>query len=87
MKYAVAYMNYFDNDLKLTVVEADNPITAIVEGVRKMTEAKDDDRWLNSFLEDAARDKIGVDDYAERIEYIRQEFFNTDALVAVMPIE
>jgi len=87
MKYAVAYMNFYDNDLKLTQVEADDPITAIVEGVREMTKAEDSDPWLNSFLEDAARDGVGVDDYSERIEYIRQEFFNTDALVAVMPIE
>jgi len=87
MKYAVAYMNFYDNDLKLTQVEADDPITAIVEGVREMTEAEDSDPWLNSFLEDAARDGVGVDDYAERIEHIRQEFFNADALAAVMPIE
>lgn len=82
MKYAVAYMNFYDNDLKLVQVEADNPIVALVEGVREMTEAADDDPWLNSFL----ADDDSTADYADRIETIREGFFDADAMVAVMPL-
>lgn len=82
MKYAVAYMNFFDNDLKMVQVEADNPITALIEGVREITEAPDVDEWLNSLLADD--DDTG--DYATRIEAIRTEFFNADAVCAVMPV-
>jgi hypothetical protein len=32
MKYAVAYMNFFDNDLQMTQVDAENPVQAMVEG-------------------------------------------------------
>jgi len=83
MKYAVAYMNYFDNDIKLTVVEADDPITAMVEGAREMMKARDDDEWLNEKLENIP----SPNGYAERIEKIREDFFNTDQAIAVMPIE
>lgn len=83
MKYAVAYMNYFDNDLKMTSVEADNPVTALIEGVRTLMSTSDDDKWLDSFLEDIP--SIGADATA-RIDAIKEEFFDADQLVAVMPI-
>jgi len=82
MKYAVAYMNYFDNDVKLTVVEADDPITAMVEGAREMMKARDDDEWLNEKLENIP----SPNGYAERIEEIQVDFFDTDQTIAVMPI-
>lgn len=82
MKYAVAYMNFFDNNLKLAQVDAENPIIAIVEGVRQMTEAPDNDPWLNSFLRQPV-----TDDYDECIEYICRKFFDADILVAVIPID
>jgi len=83
MKYAVAYMNYFDNDLKLTTVEADNPITAMIEGVREMMEAPNDDEWLNEKLENIP----SSNGYAERIKEIQGDFFDTDQAIAVIPIE
>jgi hypoxanthine phosphoribosyltransferase len=45
--------------------------------------ASDNDEWLNEFLENIP----GSDQYGERIEEIRQEFFNADSLIAVMPME
>ena len=83
MKYAVAYMNFFDNDLQMTQVDAENPVQAMVEGARILMKASDDDEWLNEFLENIP----GSDQYGERIEEIRQEFFNADSLIAVMPME
>lgn len=86
MKYAIANMNYFNNDLKIIKVEADNPIVAIVDGVCQLTNNGVDvgvDKWLNSFLKDIPTDG----DYEKRITEIQEEFFNADQLVAVMPIE
>ena len=82
MKYAVAYLNFFDYDLQITSVEADDPITAMIEGARELMGAADDDEWLNGFLKNIP----SVDGYAARIEEIREEFFNADQVVAVMPL-
>lgn len=82
MKYAVAHMNFFDNDLQITAVDAENPVQAMIEGARTLMKAQDDDEWLNGLLENIP----GPDGYAERIEEIREEFFNTDQVITVMPI-
>jgi len=83
MKYAVAYLNLFDNDLLITSVEADNPITAMIEGARELMGAAVDDEWLNNHLKDIP----SSDGYPVRIEEIKTEFFDTDQVVAVMPID
>jgi len=83
MKYAVAYMNFLDNDLQLISVEADNPITAMVEGARKLINSDPDtDEWLNGFLK-----PVSPAWYAARIVEIQEEFYNTGQLTAVMPID
>lgn len=81
MKYAVAYTDSYANDLKLIEVEADDPITAMIEGVREMMEASDKDPWLNSFLK-----PVSPVWYATRIEEIKEAFFANDQAVEVMPI-
>lgn len=90
MKYAVAYMNYFDNDLKLIVVEADDPITAMVEGVRKLLDNPENDEWLDPMLENIPLqlELGGAPDPARvaRIEEIKEEFFNADQAVTVMAV-
>lgn len=80
-KYAVAYINYFDNDLQMTVVEACNPIAAIVKGVKEII-GIEEDAWVDQFLD------LGKDPskYGEDIEKVKEEFFNTDQNVEVMPI-
>ena len=83
MKYAVAYLNLFDNDLLIMSVEADNPITAMIEGARELMGAAVDDEWLNNHLKDIP----SSDGYPVRIEEIKTEFFDTDQVVAVMPID
>ena len=100
MKYAVAYMNYFDNDLKLTVIEAHNPITAMIEGARKLMGNPASDKWLDAMLQDTPapdghaaqieeiqEEFFNTDQLIARIEEIREEFFNTDQLIGVMSIE
>ncbi len=81
MKYAVAYLNFFDNDLQITSVEADDPITAMIEGARKLMDAADDDEWLNDQLKNIPSSA----GYPARIEEIKEAFFNTDQVIAVMP--
>lgn len=82
MKYVVSYMNFFDNDLKLIAVEADNPITAMVEGARKIMEDPYSDEWLNNLLKSIPP----VAGYPNRIKEIQEDFFDTDQAIAVMPI-
>lgn len=79
MRYAVAYMNYFDNDLKITVVEANDPIIAMIEGARILMDASGDvNEWLNSF----ELENIPVNRCETRIEEIRRAFFDTDQVIS-----
>jgi hypothetical protein len=82
MKYAVAHLNFFDNNLQITSVEANDPITAIIEGARELIGAADDDEWLNDQLKAIPTS----DGYAARIEAIKEIFFDTDQVIAIMPI-
>ena len=84
MRYAVAHADFFNNDLKIVIVEFNNPITALIEGVRIICKTKDIDtnKWLDSFLENIPNEYVD-----DRIEEIRQEFFNGDQLVAVEEIK
>lgn len=78
MKYAVSWMNFFDNDLKIcTVHGAANPIEALVMGVSGMSGAVDDP-WLLAFLDEIP----SQDGYDARIAEIQEEFFNVDQLVS-----
>ncbi len=81
MKYAVAYLNFYENENQITVVEAGDPITAMVEGVRAIENANgnpDVDKWLDGLLENIP-DPSG---YAKRIEEIKTEFFNLDQAIS-----
>jgi hypothetical protein len=82
MNYAVAYLNFFDNDLQIISIEADDPITAMIEGARELMGASDDDEWLNDQLKNIP----SSDGYPTRIEEIKEAFFNTDQVIAVMPM-
>lgn len=79
MKYSVAWMNFFDNDLKMISVEADNPIAAMIEGARRLIGDPDIDKWLYAML-----DVPASKGHMARIEEIQEEFFNADQVIAVM---
>jgi hypothetical protein len=84
MKYAVAHMDFFINDLKIAVVDADDPITAIVEGVLELLDTAEESmvEWVESFRANIPQPCH----YGKRIEEIKQEFFDGDQLVAVAPV-
>lgn len=86
MKYAVAYISYFDDALKLAVIEADDPITAIVEGVRSLLDDSgnpEDTEWLDLMLENIPAPGPARE---ARIEEIEKMFYHADEAVAVLPI-
>ena len=84
MRYAVAHMNFYDNNLQMILVNADDPITAMIEGARQLMDIDDpaNDEWLSAFLQNIPESN----NYAARIEEIQEAFFNTDQLIAVVDI-
>lgn len=81
MKFAVAYADYKNPEVKLTFVEADDPVTALVEGARELIEASDRDPWINSFL----KKPVPPAEYASRIEEIQAAFQFVSMGVTVRP--
>ncbi len=79
MRYAVAYVSFFDNDLELVVTDCTDPITAIHDAVEEMTEKSD---WLD----DLCRPVATQENWPEQIKKIKEEFFSCDALVSVLPV-
>lgn len=71
-KYAVAYMNFFDNDLKIVIIEDDDPIKALIRGARQLVDNSD---WLD---ESVARNSL---------EVIKAMFFDADQLIEVKEIK
>ncbi len=86
MEYAVAHVDFIENENRITIVEADDPITAMIDGVRKLSNSDgnlDVDLWLDGFLKDIP-EPAG---YAARIEEIKTEFFDVKQAVSEpMPV-
>jgi len=82
MKYAVAYMSYFENDLKIIIIEANNPITAMIEGAYILMNEQEAGEWLNDFLKEYTH----PNDYEKRIEEIKEDFYDADQAIAITPI-
>ncbi len=81
MKYAVAHLSFFENKNQIAVVEADNPIAAMIEGARILVNPggnPDTNEWLDGFLKDIS----DTADYAARVEEIIIEFFNADQIIS-----
>ena len=76
MKFAVAYINAFDNDLQITIIEADDCIKGIIEGARILMKA---DKWLDDLY-------VKVVNTDSAIEIIQNEFFNCDCNIAICEI-
>ena len=79
MKFAVAYINYFDNDLQITIVEANDCIEGIIEGARILMKA---DKWLDDLYAKA----VNTDNMDSAIEMIQDNFFDCDSDIAICEI-
>ncbi len=79
-KFAVAYVSAFDNDLRITVVEAVDCIKGIIEGARIMLPAND--KWLDDLYTKA----VNTDNMDSAIEMIQNDFFNCDCNIAIREI-
>lgn len=74
-KYAVAYLNYYDNEIHMISVTAGNEVEAVILGVTTFINAEDlDSSWLSE-LENMT------------LEDIKQYFWNGDQNVGVIKIE
>lgn len=71
-KYAVAYVNLFDDNLKIIIIEAFSESEALVEGTRNLVAEMDS--WLDSLLEKTP-------------EEIEESFFDADQLIVCCLIE
>ena len=78
LKFAVAYVNAFDNDLQITIVEANDCIKGIIKGARIMMPAND--KWLDDLYAKA----VNTD---SAIEMIQNNFFDCDSNIAICEIE
>ena len=70
-RFAVAYMNLFDNDLTIEEVTAETPEEAI---------------WKHTKLQDPCWEEQ-FKDIENDLEVIREELFSTDVLAAVLAMK
>ena len=71
-RYAVAHMDFFNNDLKIAIVEANGEVEAIIKGMKSIDE--DLGAWV-----------AGLAHFS--VEELKQSFFNVDRLVDVKLID
>ena len=81
MKFAVAYDDYSDNNLQITIIEADDCIKGIIEGARILMKA---DKWLDDLYAEAVYQTNNTD---SAIEIIQNTFFDCDCNIAICEIE
>ena len=89
MKYAVAYVSAFDNDLQVTVVEAVDVIQGLMKGARVLLKITDDnDDLYNQWLEEIFKKAVdATDNLNAAVEAIQEEFFNVDSNIAITWID
>ena len=81
--YAVAYMNCFNGELKLDVVEADGPIAAIGKALENLTDHKASAKeWYARLCGRLV--KLEVVDF---LGAIKDEFMVSDQRVTVMKVK
>jgi len=71
MKYAVAYMNFWDNDMKIQIIEADGWKEALSKHTlfNKPEYPEDHDMsWISDEIEDAKMDLFNADMMFDVIE-------------------
>ena len=80
-KFAVAYVSAFDNDLRITIVEAIDCISGIIKGARIMMPAND--KWLDDLYAKAVTETDNMD---SAIETIQDYFFDCDCNIVIREI-
>ena len=70
-RYVVCYLNFFDNELKSEIIEAESPKQAIANH-SCITNYDDTLEWLMELPDD--------------LESIKEEFFNGDLLIDVVEV-
>ena len=81
MKFAVAYVNAFDNNLQITIVEAVDCIKGIIEGARILMPANG--KWLDGLYTKA----VNTNNMDSAIEMMKMTFFNCDCNIAIREIK
>ncbi|WNN12483.1 hypothetical protein MA9V2_234 [Chryseobacterium phage MA9V-2] len=76
-QYTVAYMSFFDNDLRLAVVEA----TSELEAAKKFLYDITDDKYKQGELDEQASEN-----YPKDMEALKEYHFNADAVINVIEI-
>lgn len=71
-KFAVGYISFFDNDLVVDIVEAEDIKSAILSHKKLKTDDKDFAEWINNM--------------PDSLEDIQTEFFNSDQGIDVKEI-
>lgn len=71
MKFVVSYMSLFDNELKMTLVEAISKTEAMLLGAKELISG--DTSWINDI-------KLETEDN------IKDHFFNTDQVIEAIQI-
>ncbi len=77
-KFAVAYVSAFDNDLRITIVEAVDCIKGIIEGARILLPANE--KWLDEVYAKAVDETDNMD---SAIKMIQTDFFDCDSNIAI----
>lgn len=72
-KYVVGHVSLFNNELKLVVVEAENPVHAIIAGVKELA-PENPHGWLDEMSE-------------TMIDHVQEAFFDCDQLVGTLQID
>lgn len=70
-KYVVAYINFFDNELKMSIIEAENEVDACKQYL-KIKEFNENNDWINNL--------------PNNLENLRDEIFNTDSQINAIEI-
>jgi hypothetical protein len=74
MMYAVSYVSFFDNELRMTQVTADCPKSALCTGIARLMGSDHPDSIARDLME------------FKSIEEIKKFMFDTDSLAEVMLI-
>jgi len=81
MKFAVALVSAFDNDLRITIVEADDCVKGIIKGAKTLMPANE--KMLDDMYTKAIDESDNMD---SAIKLIQDDFFNFDCNIAVREV-